>query len=199
VTSSQGQRALTEREIRNYTVGDLQPLTGQIQTADYNPVWSEIFRREAERIRRVLGSGALCAEHTGSTAVPGLAAKPVIDIALVVADSAAEETYVAGQESIGYVLRIREPAWFEHRMLKKLEPAINLHVFSLGCPELDRILVFREWLQNSPADRELYAGTKRNLAKLEWKYVQNYADAKCGIIEKIMKRALKVSPNPNPR
>jgi GrpB-like predicted nucleotidyltransferase (UPF0157 family) len=198
VTSSQGQRALTEREIRDYTVGDLQPLTGQIQIADYNPVWSEIFRREAESIRRVLGSGALCAEHTGSTAVPGLAAKPVIDIALVVADSAAEETYVAGLESIGYVLRIREPAWFEHRMLKKLEPAINLHVFSLGYPELDRILVFRDWLRNSPADRELYARTKRNLAKLEWKYVQNYADAKCGIIEKTMKRALKVSPNPNP-
>ena len=187
----------TEEQIRSHTIGDLQPLNSKILIVDYDPQWPEIFRREADRIRNVLGDRAITIEHTGSTSVPGLAAKPVVDMVLVVADSAAEETYVPALESIDYTLRIREPAWYEHRMLKKVETAINLHVFSLGCPELDGMLAFRDWLRNNSADRELYARTKRNLAKQEWKYVQNYADAKSAIVEEIMKRALNAGANHN--
>src|SRR6516165_6563750 len=141
---------------------------------DYDPHWPEAFRREADRIRGLLGCQALQIEHIGSTAVPCLAAKPIIDILLVVADSSDESTYVPTLESAGYFLRIREPNWHEHRMFKGPAADVNLHVFSSGCPEIARILTLRNWLRSDAADRDLYERTKRRLAQLEWKDVQNY-------------------------
>jgi GrpB-like predicted nucleotidyltransferase (UPF0157 family) len=180
---------LTEEQIRTCTIGEPEPLSGRILIVDYDPQWPELFKREAERIRTALGTRALRIEHTGSTAVPGLVAKPIIDVLLAVGDSAVEDSYVPALEAAGYVLRIRESDWFEHRMLKGPDTEINLHVFSLGCPEIDRMLMFRDWLRNNAADRDLYARTKLALAQNEWKYVQNYADAKTGIIKEIMARA----------
>ena len=156
---------------------------------DYDPHWPELFSREADRIRSVLGSGALRIEHAGSTSVPGLAAKPKIDVLLVVADSADEQAYVPALEAAAYVLRIREPDWYEHRMFKGPDTDITLHVFSSGCPEIDRMLLFRDWLRSHAADRRLYERTKRELASLDWKYTQNYADAKTAVVEEILARA----------
>ena len=178
----------TEEEIRAHTIGELKPLSSGILIVDYNPQWPELFAREADRIRAVLGSLALRIEHAGSTSVPGLAAKPIIDLLLVVADSAQEDTYVPALEAAGYVLRIREPNWYEHRMFKGPDTDINLHVFSSGCPEIERMLMFRDWLRSNAADRDLYARTKLALSQKEWKYVQNYADAKTAVIEEIMAR-----------
>jgi GrpB-like predicted nucleotidyltransferase (UPF0157 family) len=160
---------------------------------DYDPKWPELFGREAVRIRAALGRRALRIEHTGSTAVPGLVAKPIIDMLLVVIDSADEDAYVRDLEAPGYVLRIRETNWFEHRMFNGPDTEINLHVFSSGCPEIDRILMFRDWLRSNAADRDLYARTKLALARQEWKYVQNYADAKTVVIEEIIARAGRLS------
>ncbi len=178
----------SEEEIRAYTVGELKPLSTGILIVDYNPQWPELFAREADRIRSVLGSVALRIEHAGSTSVPGLAAKPIIDQLLVVADSAQEEAYAPALEAAGYVLRIREPNWYEHRMFKGPDTDINLHVFSSGCPEIDRMLVFRDWLRSNAADRDLYARTKAALSRKRWTYVQNYADAKTAVIEEIIAR-----------
>lgn len=133
--------------------------------------------------------GCLRIEHAGSTSVPGLPAKPIIDIVLAVADSATESQYVPALTRAGYQLRIREPAWHEHRMLKSPEPEVNLHVFSASCPEIDRMLAFRDWLRVNAADRDLYARCKRELAQQNWKYTQNYADAKAAVIEQILSRA----------
>jgi GrpB-like predicted nucleotidyltransferase (UPF0157 family) len=160
---------------------------------DYDPHWPEVFRREADRIRGLLGCQALQIEHIGSTAVPCLAAKPIIDILLVVADSSDESTYVPTLESAGYFLRIREPNWHEHRMFKGPAADVNLHVFSSGCPEIARILTLRNWLRSDAADRDLYERTKRRLAQLEWKDVQNYADAKTAVIEEILVRAGRIA------
>jgi len=161
----------------------------RILIVDYDPQWPKLFRHEAERIRAVLGSRVLQIEHTGSTSVPGLAAKPIIDMILAVTDSADEDTYVPELNGIGYQVHIREVNWHEHRMLTRPEPEINLHVFSSSCPEIDRILVFRDWLRKNAADRELYARTKLALAQREWKDVQDYADAKAPVIEEILERA----------
>ena len=180
---------LTEEQIRAYTIGEPEPLAGRVLIVAYDPQWPELFKREAERIRAALGDRALRIEHTGSTAVQGLAAKPIIDVLLVVSDSGVEGAYVPALEAAGYVLRIREANWFEHRMFKGPDTEINLHVFSLGCPEINRMLMFRDWLRSNDADRDLYARTKLALAESEWKYVQNYADAKTGIIKEIMARA----------
>ena len=179
----------TEEEIRAYTIGELKPLSSRILIVEYDPHWPDLFAREADRIRSLLGSRALRIEHAGSTSVPGLAAKPIIDLLLVVADSAAEDAYAPALEAAGYVLRIREPNWYQHRMFKGPDTDINLHVFSSGCPEIDHMLVFRDWLRSNAADRDLYARTKLALAQKEWKHVQNFADAKVVVIEEIIARA----------
>jgi len=179
----------TEADIQAYTVGDAQPLGGPVQLAEYDSAWSELFTREAARIKHVLGGTATRVEHVGSTSVPGLAAKPVIDIVMEVADSSDESTYVTPLESHGYKLRIREPDWWEHRMLKGPDTDVNLHVFTIGCSEADRMVRFRDHLRSNPSDRELYEAKKRELASREWVYTQNYADAKTDVIEEISARA----------
>jgi GrpB-like predicted nucleotidyltransferase (UPF0157 family) len=179
----------TEEDIRAYTIGELKPLSGGILIMDYDPLWPKLFAREADRIQNALASRALQIEHIGSTSVPGLAAKPVVDMLLVVMNSADEEAYVPALESHGYVLRIREPNWHENRMFRGPGTEINLHVFSAGCPEIVRILLLRDWLRRSDADRDLYAHTKRILAQKKWKHTQNYADAKTNVIAEIIARA----------
>jgi GrpB-like predicted nucleotidyltransferase (UPF0157 family) len=128
-------------------------------------------------------------EHVGSTSVPGLAAKPRIDVLLVVADSADEPAYAPPLEAAGYVLRIREPDWHEHRVFKGPDTDINLHVFASGSPEIERMLLFRDRLRTNVSDRQLYEQTKRRLAEKQWRYTQNYADAKTEVVEEILARA----------
>jgi GrpB-like predicted nucleotidyltransferase (UPF0157 family) len=164
-------------------------LGGRILIVDYDPQWPAMFGREADRIRTTLGWRALRIEHTGSTSVPGLVAKPVIDILLVVRDSADEAEYMPALEAAGYVLRIRETNWYEHRMFNGPDTEINLHVFSCRCPEIDRVLMFRDWLRSNATDRDLYARAKLSLAQKKWKNVQSYADAKTVVIEEILSRA----------
>ncbi len=180
---------LTEEQLRATTIGELVPLAGPIQIVDYDPAWPRLFEREAERVQAALGDRVLLLEHVGSTSVPGLAAKPKIDVLLVVANSADEPAYVPDLEAAGYILRIREPDWYEHRVFKGPDTDINLHVFSPGCTEIDRMLLFRDWLRSNASDRHLYERTKRELARKDWKYTQNYADAKTSVVEEILVRA----------
>jgi len=179
---------LSEEYLRTHTVGELKPLSAPIRLVAYDPAWPDRFQHEAGKIRRALGEHVLRIEHVGSTSVPGLPAKPIIDILLVVADSAEETEYVNALEGTGYELHVREPGWYEHRMFKGPENDVNLHVFSMGCPEVVRMLAFRDWLRTHESDRELYARCKQTLAEQEWKYTQNYADAKAPVIEEIMSR-----------
>ena len=181
---------MTEEQLQAVTVGELKPFAGRIELADYDPEWPSLFEHEAERIRRILGERVLRIEHTGSTSVPGLPAKPIIDITLEVPDSTDEAAYVVPLEAEGYRLTIREPDWYEHRLLKGPDTNINLHVFSQGCEETERMVAFRDWLREHDADRELYERAKRELARREWKYVQNYADAKTEVVREILARAL---------
>jgi GrpB-like predicted nucleotidyltransferase (UPF0157 family) len=179
----------TEEKIQAARIGDVQVHNAPIQLMDYDAEWPTLFIREATRVRATLGDRVLMLEHVGSTSVPGLAAKPIIDMILAVADSADEPAYVPAMESAGYVLRVREPEWHQHRLFKGPDTDINLHVYSFGCPEIDRMLMFRDWLRSNDADRELYERTKRELAKRTWKYVQDYGDSKTTVVEEIIARA----------
>lgn len=163
---------------------------GRLEVVDYDPAWPALFDREAAKVRDALGRSALAVEHVGSTSVPGLAAKPVIDINLTVTHSADEAAYAPALEAAGYRLIVREPDWFEHRMFKGAAPAVNLHVFSPGCPELDRMRALRDWLRRSPDDVALYGSAKRQLAERDWAFVQDYADAKSEVVGDILGRAL---------
>ena len=175
----------TKADIDAYTIGGARPHGGRVCLAEYNSGWPAIYSDEARGIRAILGDVAVRLEHVGSTSVPELAAKPIIDIVLEVPDSSDEAAYVTPLESHGYELRIREPNWHEHRMLKGPDADINLHVFSAGCPEVERMIRFRDHLRTNAADRGLYETKKRELAAQSWDYIQNYADAKSGVIAEI--------------
>ncbi|SDC18189.1 GrpB family protein [Actinokineospora iranica] len=188
-TPNPGPELISDEDLRKLTVTELTPHNATITLVDYDPRWPELFAREADRITAALGQAALRVEHVGSTSVPGLVAKPIIDILLVVPDSGDESGYVPVLAEAGYVLRIREPDWFEHRLLKGPDTDVNLHVFSDGAAEIARMVRFRDWLRTNPADRDRYARRKRELAKNTWRHVQHYADAKTAVVTEIMRRA----------
>ncbi|WP_353944539.1 GrpB family protein [Streptomyces sp. HUAS MG91] len=185
---------MTPGEIDAAHVGPATRLDGRVTLAEPDPLWPVVYATEAERIGTALAALPHRLEHVGSTSVPGLPAKPVVDILLAVPDSAAESTYVPALEGLGYGLVVREPDWYEHRVLRHPAVApgidyVNLHVFTSGCPEIDRMTGFRDRLRTHPADRALYARTKRELSGRTWEYVQNYADAKSEVVEEILRRA----------
>jgi GrpB-like predicted nucleotidyltransferase (UPF0157 family) len=184
-----GEDLQSDDEIAAVRIGPPEVLDGQITLVDYDASWPQLFEREATRIRAALGDQALLVEHVGSTSVPGLAAKPRIDIVLAVADSSDEPTYAPPLVDSGYVLRVREPAWYEHRVFKGPDTDVNLHVFSAGCPEIERMVRFRDHLRMDRDDRALYEQTKRDLARRRWKYTQHYADAKAPVVEEILARS----------
>ena len=173
--------------LRRVTIGALE--RPDIVVVDYDPAWPGRFAAHEATIRAALGERARLVEHIGSTAVPGLAAKPIIDVLLVVDDPADEPSYLPALEAAGYVLRVREPDFYEHRMLRTPARGLHLHVFAADSPEVERYLVLRDRLRRDEADRELYAATKRWLAARRWSTMQHYAEAKSAVIEAIIARA----------
>ena len=161
----------------------------EITIVDYDPVWPGKFARHAAILGDALGPAALRIEHIGSTSVPGLAAKPIIDILVVVADSADEGAYLPQLEATGYVLRVREPDWNEHRMFRTPERNVHVHIYSADCPEIERNLTFRDRLRRNGEDRQRYEKTKRELATGDWPDMNAYAQAKTELIESILAAA----------
>lgn len=154
---------------------------------EHDPAWASQFAAIRLRLAGALGDDALRVEHVGSTAVPGLCAKPVIDVVLVVPDSADEAAYARRLRDGGFALHHREPDWHEHRMFTLENPAANVHVFSAGCPEIERMLHFRDLLRRDARARDMYESTKGELARREWKSVQEYADAKTDVVERLLR------------
>jgi GrpB-like predicted nucleotidyltransferase (UPF0157 family) len=187
---------MDDETLHTAVVGELKPYAEAVVVADYDPRWPSWFAQLRAEVVEALGERALLVEHTGSTSVPGLAAKPVIDMLLEVADSADEASYAPALEAAGFRLRLRDPEWLEHRLLRRRiaegdRHDVNLHVFSqrYAAEEIARVIGFRDWLRDHDDDRDRYAAVKRDLAKRRWKYVQNYADAKTDVIKEIHVRA----------
>ncbi|MFD5248719.1 GrpB family protein [Amycolatopsis sp. NPDC058340] len=183
------QAAYSEEDINDIWVDEAPVLNSTVTLAEYDPEWPGLFDREAKRIRGILGERALVLEHVGSTSVPGLCAKPIIDIMLIVADSADEDAYVPQLEAEGYKLVIREPDWEKHRCFKGPDTNINLHVYSPDNGQAERYRLFRDRLIAHDDERNLYEAKKRELASRTWKYIQHYADAKTKVIDEIIERA----------
>lgn len=129
---------------------------------EYDGAWPESYALLAQRVRDALGFRVLTLEHVGSTAVPGLAAKPIIDLDLIVADPDREDDYVPALRAAGFELRIREPWWYRHRMLRSQKPLANLHVWGYDSPEPVRHRIFRDWLRVNAHDRSVYAAAKQH-------------------------------------
>jgi GrpB-like predicted nucleotidyltransferase (UPF0157 family) len=177
-------------ELDAVTIGGSRRHDGPVHLAPYDPAWPVLYEREASRIRAALGDRVRLLEHVGSTSVPDLAAKPIIDIVLAVPDSADEPAYVPALEAAGYRLRIREPGWHEHRLFKGPDTNVNLHTFTTGSIEIRRMVAFRDRLRTHDVERSAYEAAKRELAARTWAYVQDYADAKGSVVEPIIARAL---------
>ncbi len=157
-----------------------------------DPTWPERFDTLAQDIRSALGPTALEIEHVGSTSVPGLPAKDVIDIDVIVGDPTDEAAYVPALEGLGYELVIREPSWHQHRVLRLDRPRVNVHVFGPDCPEAIRHTMFRDWLRNHPDDRDLYAAAKR-AAVPGGGNVMDYNARKQGTIREIYDRMFRAA------
>jgi GrpB-like predicted nucleotidyltransferase (UPF0157 family) len=167
------------------------PATG-IEVTEPDPAWPQRYDDLAARIKQALGWRALQLEHVGSTAVPGLAAKPIIDIDLTVADPDREQDYVPALEAIGFRLAIREPWRYGHRALRAEEPRCNLHVFGFDSPEPVRHRIFRDWLRGNPGDRDRYAAAKRQAASAAnagGEHVMQYNARKQQVVREIYHRA----------
>lgn len=137
-----------------------EPRKEDIAVVAYSSGWSRAFEILRNTIATELGEVALTIEHVGSTAVPALPAKPVIDIDLIVTDPESEGAYVPSLKALGFELTVRERTWYRHRMLRLDHPRVNLHVFGPDCPEHLRHLLFRDWLLEHPEDRQRYADAK---------------------------------------
>jgi len=174
----------------------VEPVVAPITLVDYDPSWPAQAAAVAARIAAALGTRALRIEHVGSTSVPGLPAKPVIDLDLTVAAPAHEAGWLPQLQAAGFVLTVREPWWHEHRLVRGAAPAANVHVFGPDSPETVKHTVFRDWLRSSAADRELYAAAKREAAEATTRgrgLVMDYNQRKEGVIREIYGRAFRAA------
>lgn len=165
-----------------------------IVVVPYRQEWPETFGRHRACIAAELGEGAVGIDHIGSTAVPGLAAKPIVDILVVVANSADEDSYLPAIERAGYELRVREPGFEEHRMFRTPERDVHVHVLSTGSPEIERYLRLRDALRAAPFLRARYQALKQTLAAQDWQDMNAYAQAKSGMIETIIQWSRRTDP-----
>ncbi len=174
----------------------VEPRPVPIDVVDPDPRWPETFDKVAGRVRSALGARVLALEHVGSTAVPGLPAKPIVDIDLIVADPSDEAGWVPPLEREGFVLTVREPWWHEHRVMKLADPATNLHIFSPAAPEPWKHRIFRDHLRRDERDRELYASAKREAASASTsagETVMAYNARKERVIREIYERAFRAA------
>ena len=188
-------------QVASVRVGGPKPR--DIRVVPYDAGWPAAYEGIAVLVRAALGDRVLDLSHVGSTSVPGLAAKPVIDVDLTVADSADEAAYLPDLEAAGFVLRIREPDWEQHRLLTDPDLTTNLHVFSPGSPELARHVVFRDWLRTHDADRAAYASLKSELGTRGFTDGMDYNNHKAALVYDIYERIFSADPahehDPRPR
>ncbi|GAB2760390.1 GrpB family protein [Nocardioides salsibiostraticola] len=170
------------------------PAAEVIEVVGYDPSWSSAYDILRGRIVQALGDAVMSVEHVGSTSVRGLAAKPVIDIDLTVADSGDEATWLRALEDLGMELTVREPEWEQHRCLRARDPRGNVHVWSPGSIEARRHVAFRDWLRAHPSDRDDYARTKRAVAAEGHTDVMAYNNAKGAMIYDLYERIFTADP-----
>ena len=177
--------------------------SGVVRVVPYDPTWPARAASFVASIREALGGRVLGLEHIGSTAVPGLSAKPVVDLVLTVPDPADEAAYGPPLEPLGLVLHIREPEWEEHRMLTTPDRSVNLHVFGPDATEPLRLVAFRDWLRTHDEDRDAYGDLKTLLAEQGFERVMDYNNHKAAFVYDVYERIFAADPaqshDPRPR
>jgi putative glutamine amidotransferase len=173
--------------------GETSGRTRVYEIVDYDAEWPARFEQTVEPLRRALGDMALRIDHVGSTSVPGLAAKPVIDVQISVPSLIPRAHVIDPLLAIGYEHNI-DPIETEHEFLSKSEPdgsrAVHLHVCEAGSAWERRHLAFRDELRRDPGAADEYATLKRQLAAEHPRDIQTYVDGKSAFIRSVEARAL---------
>ena len=183
--SETDRRLLTRRvlEVRYPGMELIGPTGGDsILVVPYDAHWPALFASWQQSLTATLGETAVRVDHVGATAVPGVAAKPVIDIQVSVPDVEDENSYVAGIETLGVPLRMREPG---HRYFRPPpdEPRIvQIHVCAAGSQWERAHLLFRDYLRHHPGARDAYTALKQQLADRYRDDRIAYNEAKTGFI-----------------
>jgi len=171
--------------------GEREGRSRRYEIVDHDPSWSTIFQREAERIRSALRADRIAhLEHIGSTAVPGLAAKPIVDILLAVPAIAPRDDFVVALRDLGY-RHVLDPWTDDHEFFSldaKGSRSVNLHLVVAGSDWDARHLAFRDHLRADPEDADRYARLKRELAARHPRDVHTYTDEKGEFIKEIERR-----------
>jgi GrpB-like predicted nucleotidyltransferase (UPF0157 family) len=183
------------------SLGVWTPTKVEVVAPDAN--WPTAYDAVRDQVDAALGERVITLEHVGSTSVPGLWAKPMIDVDLTVADSGDEGAWLPDLEAAGFELRVRQPEWEEHRCLRGREPTCNLHVFSPGAREPRRHKMFRDWLRAHPEDRDRYAEVKRAVAARGFTDQMLYNNEKAWVVYDLYERIFAADPehehDPHPR
>jgi GrpB-like predicted nucleotidyltransferase (UPF0157 family) len=161
----------------------------RIVMVDYDPVWPEQFQGLGTRLRAALGSLALRIDHIGSTSVPGLAAKPILDVQISVVALELVEAYRPALESVGFHWRADNPERTKRYFREAVGPRIHIHVRAAGSWGKQFALLMRDYLRTHPDEAGSYAALKRELAERFGADRQAYTDAKDPFIWALMFRA----------
>jgi GrpB-like predicted nucleotidyltransferase (UPF0157 family) len=168
--------------------------TSHQEIVEYNPQWAEMFKREAGRIKEILGDTITRIEHIGSTSIPGLASKPIIDIALEIPSSENAESLVAPLSALGYPPRREgydEDVSTERYLLRKGVPT-EYHLSICYADKgsfLERQILFRDYLREHDEDRDAYGALKKRLLKSDPTGTGDYIGHKTDFVMSILKKA----------
>ncbi|WP_423918995.1 GrpB family protein [Frigoribacterium sp. 2-23] len=165
-------------------VGGPEPL--RVELHEHDARWAADYLEHRARIVDALSAVDVDVEHIGSTSVPGLAAKPIVDIVVAVPDITAEEDYLEPLLAAGYLLRVREPG---HRLVRTAARDTHVHLYQRGDAAVSEYLLLRDHLRSDADDRARYERVKRDLMTRSWSDTNDYADAKDDVIAEIKQRA----------
>ena len=163
----------------------------KIVVLPHDPRWAEMFELEVKVLEPALGGVLISSHHIGSTSIPGIYAKPVIDILLQVVDINRLDLRNHEMISIGYEV-MGEFGIPERRYFRKDVAGIRtyqIHAFQAGSPEIARHLAFRNYLIEHPDDAQAYSQLKRQLAIQHQDSQDDYIDGKDGFIRDIDQKA----------
>lgn len=161
-------------------------MTKNIEVVPYSPEWPKMFASEAELIKQALGNNCITVHHIGSTSVPGLSAKPIIDILPVVKDIQEVDKATKVMESLGYEAKGEFGIAFRRYFQKGRNTRThNVHVYQDGDPEIIRYLKFRDWMRSHPDDAENYSKLKEGLAAKFPEDILQYCNGKDAFVASI--------------
>jgi GrpB-like predicted nucleotidyltransferase (UPF0157 family) len=165
---------------------------GCVQLVPSHPEWVDAFREESRLLAGTLAGISCEVEHIGSSSVPGLLAKPIIDIAVGVSDEASAEAAITAIVTAGYEYRGDAGTEGGHVLVRESEPLVrthHVHVVRLGGTQWEAYLLFREHLKQSEASRRAYSAEKQELAIRHSEDHTAYTKAKDGIVQRLLAEA----------